>query len=55
MPVGSIATIEEAIEFYDRGGNPNPFLDENVVPLHLSTAERQALAALSGSVRDGTP
>jgi cytochrome c peroxidase len=59
MHDGSIATIEEVIEFYDRGGNPNPFLDENIVPLHLSTAEKQALAAflraLSGSVRDGTP
>ena len=59
MHDGSIATIEEVIEFYDRGGNPNPFLDENIVPLHLSAAEKQALAAflraLSGSVRDGTP
>ena len=57
MHDGSIATLEEVIEFYDRGGNPNPSLDENIVPLHLSRDEKRALLeflrALSGSVRDG--
>ena len=57
MHDGSIATLEEVIEFYDRGGNPNPNLDENIVPLHLSKANKEALLAflraLSGSVRDG--
>jgi cytochrome c peroxidase len=59
MHDGSITTIEDVIEFYDRGGNPNPYLDENIVPLHLSSEEKQSLAAflraLSGTVRDATP
>ena len=57
MHDGSIATLEEVIEFYDRGGNPNRNLDENMVPLHLSKADKEALLAflraLSGSVREG--
>ncbi|HWZ45639.1 MAG TPA: cytochrome c peroxidase [Candidatus Saccharimonadales bacterium] len=55
MHDGSLATLEDVIEFYDRGGNPNPHLDENIVPLHLSDAEKKALVAfvrtgLAGSV-----
>jgi cytochrome c peroxidase len=57
MHDGSIATLEEVIEYYDRGGNRNPHIDENVVPLHLSGEEKRALLAflraLSGTVRDG--
>ncbi len=57
MHDGSIATLEEVIEYYDRGGNANPHLDGNIVPLHLSAEEKRALLAflraLSGTVRDG--
>ena len=57
MHDGSIATLEEVIEFYDRGGKANPYLDENIVPLRLSRSEKSALLAflraLSGSVREG--
>jgi hypothetical protein len=47
------------IDYYDHGGNNNPYLDENIVPLHLSPAEKKALLAflrtgLSGSIVDGT-
>ena len=27
MHDGSVTTLEEVIEFYDRGGRPNPYLD----------------------------
>jgi cytochrome c peroxidase len=58
MHDGSLATLEDVIDFYDGGGNQNPYLDENIVPLHLSEAEKKALLAflrsgLSGSVLDG--
>lgn len=57
MHDGSIPTLEEVIDFYDRGGNANVNLDENMMPLHLSKADKEALLAflraLSGSVRDG--
>ncbi len=57
MHNGSIATLEAVIEFYDRGGNANPYLDSILRPLHLTAEERQALIAflrsLSGSFREG--
>jgi cytochrome c peroxidase len=57
MHDGKTTTLEEVVDFYDRGGNANPRLDENMAPLHLSTEEKRALIAflraLSGSVRDG--
>ena len=58
MHDGSIATLEEVIEFYDRGGKPNPNLDPELRPLNLSAAEKRALLAflraLSGEIREGT-
>jgi cytochrome c peroxidase len=58
MHDGSLATLEDVVDFYDRGGNQNPYLDENIVPLHLSEAEKKALLAflrtgLAGSMLDG--
>lgn len=51
---GSLATLEDVIEYYDRGGNPNPHLDAELRPLRLTTEEKQALVAflkaLSGTV-----
>ena len=35
MHDGTLATLEDVIEFYDRGGNPNPYLDAQIRPLHL--------------------
>ncbi len=59
MHDGSLATLEDVIEFYDRGGNPNPYLDSDVRPLKLTSQEKQALItflrALSGTVQDGLP
>jgi cytochrome c peroxidase len=56
---GSFATLEDVVEFYDRGGRPNPNLDPEIHPLHLSVEEKRALVAflqsLSGSVREGQP
>lgn len=59
MHDGSLPTLEDVIEFYDRGGNKNPYLDEKIVPLHLSPEEKKALLAflrtgLSGSIVEGT-
>ena len=45
MHDGSIATLEDVIEYYDRGGNRNPGLDPEIRPLHLSSAEKQNLIA----------
>ena len=45
MHDGSIATLREVIEFYDRGGIDNPGKDSLLQPLHLTLAEKQALEA----------
>src|SRR4051794_29380462 len=44
MHDGSMATLEEVIAYYDRGGNPNPYLDRELHPLHLSAEEKSNLA-----------
>lgn len=43
MHDGSIATLEEVIEYYDRGGTPNKNLDERMKPLKLTAAEKKDL------------
>ncbi len=45
MHDGSIRTLEEVIEFYDRGGTPNPHLDHRIKPLELSAKEKGDLVA----------
>ena len=41
---GSIPTPEDVIEHYDRGGVPNPQLDPEIRPLHLTAAENTRLS-----------
>ena len=57
MHNGSLATLEDVVEFYDRGGNQNPTLDSEVHPIQLSAGEKQALIAflrsLSGRIQEG--
>jgi cytochrome c peroxidase len=57
MHDGSLATLEDVVNYYDRGGNANPGLDEDLRPLHLSAEEKRALVvflgSLSGSIREG--
>ena len=58
MHNGSIATLEEVIEYYDRGGNLNPSLDPELHSLRLSPGEKQEIAAflrsLNGTIRGAT-
>jgi cytochrome c peroxidase len=57
MHDGSLASLDEVIDFYDRGGNPNPYLDPELHPLKFTPEEKKALLAflkaLSGTVREG--
>jgi cytochrome c peroxidase len=43
MHDGSLATLEEVIDFYDGGGRTNPNLDSEIRPLHLSAGEKRQL------------
>ncbi len=52
MHDGSIATLEAVVDHYDRGGEPNPHLDRQLRPLHLTASEKadlvEFLKALTG-------
>ena len=45
MHNGKLATLEEVIEFFNRGGIPNPALDPKLRPLHLTAEEKRDLKA----------
>lgn len=40
MHDGSLATLDEVIEHYDHGGNPDPQLDGELRPLRLTAEEK---------------
>ncbi len=52
MHDGSLKTLEEVVEHYNKGGIKNPWLDERMKPLNLSPQEKKDLVefmkALSG-------
>jgi len=43
MHDGSQATLEEVVEWYDRGGHPNPHLSDKIKPLALTAEEKADL------------
>jgi cytochrome c peroxidase len=50
MHDGSMARLADVIEFYDRGGRPNPSLDPDIRPLRLSAKEKAAILAFLRSL-----
>ena len=57
MHDGSLRSLEEVVEFYDRGGHANPHLDVEIRPLRFTLDEKRALVAflgaLSGQLQEG--
>jgi cytochrome c peroxidase len=57
MHDGSLATLEEVVDFYSDGGRANPNLDSRLGRLDLTDAEKRSLAAflrsLTGEIRSG--
>jgi len=57
MHDGSLATLEDVVEFYSRGGRSNPFQDAQIRPANFTPEEKRAIVAflqsLSGIVRQG--
>ena len=45
MHDGSLMTLEDVVEFYDKGGEENPLLDPLLKPLRLTAVEKQDLVA----------
>jgi cytochrome c peroxidase len=50
MHDGSAATLREVVEFYNRGGVKNPWLDAKIAPLNLTDAEIEALVAFMNAL-----
>lgn len=46
MHDGSVATLRDVVQLYDRGGDQNPYLDPKIKPLNLSEEETDALIAM---------
>jgi cytochrome c peroxidase len=45
MHDGSLKTLDEVVEFYNKGGVPNKNLDANMKQLHLNDQEKKDLVA----------
>ena len=50
MHDGSIVSLEEVIEYYDKGGDKNRFKDSAIFPLHLTKQEKKDLVAFLRSL-----
>lgn len=50
MHDGSLRTLEDVVEYYNRGGEKNPFLDPAIYPLHLTHQETTDLVAFLQSL-----
>ncbi len=55
MHDGSVATLEDVIDFYVRGGSENPQLDPEIKQLTLTDAEKRNLIAFLGSLTGDVP
>jgi cytochrome c peroxidase len=55
MHDGSLATLAEVVDHYDRGGVERPSLSDEMRPLHLTAAEKQALLAFLGTLTSDDP
>jgi cytochrome c peroxidase len=57
MHDGSLATLADVVDFYERGGHGNPHLDPEIRPFRSTPDERRALVAflqtLSGELQEG--
>jgi cytochrome c peroxidase len=50
MHDGSLATLRDVVDFYDRGGISNPGLDKFMGPLFLTEREKEDLVAFMRSL-----
>ena len=55
MHDGSLATLEDVVEYYDAGGRANPSLDPEIRRLGLSPVEKRDLVAFLGALSGRPP
>ena len=52
MHDGSLSSLEEVVEFYNAGGQPNPNQSQSMHPLHLNEREKAELLAFLRAMVD---
>jgi cytochrome c peroxidase len=52
MHDGSLQTLEEVVEFYDKGGIANPYLSPSIHPLFLTAEEKRVLVEFLRALSD---
>ncbi len=55
MHDGSMKSLAEVLDFYSRGGQKNPFLDEKIKPLSLTAADKEDIIAFLESLTGEVP
>ena len=55
MHDGSVATLEEVVEWYDKGGHPNAHLSDKIRPLKLSEQDQVDLVEFMKACTGPTP
>lgn len=55
MHDGSLATLEEVVEWYDKGGFPNPYLSDKMKKLNLTEQEKEDLVAYMKALHGDLP
>ena len=55
MHDGSVATLEEVVEWYDKGGHPSKHLSTKIKPLNLNDAEEADLVEFMKACTSPTP
>ena len=55
MHDGSVGTLEEVVEWYDKGGHANPQLSDKIKPLNLTAGEKADLVAFMKACTSATP
>jgi cytochrome c peroxidase len=55
MHDGSMKTLREVVEFYNRGGGKNPNLDPHIKPLNLNEEELGYLIAFLEALSSDAP
>jgi cytochrome c peroxidase len=55
MHDGSVATLEDVVDWYDKGGHPNPHLSDKIKPLTLTAQDKADLVAFMQACTGPTP
>ena len=55
MHDGSQKTLEEVVEWYDKGGHPNPYLSDKIKKLNLTAQEKEDLVSYMKALQGALP